>query len=266
MKSLLELPNHGAAVDAASTMVRFTGSKVCLDQETVDEIRHQLLALADTPGAPELILDFANVDYVAGLALGTLITLHKRLAAADRRLTLCNLRPLVREVFAITRLDCLLNLKAEECKADTRPAHPPDRSPPGVLVGDDDEVTLDALGTGLRDMGLRVWMASHGQQAVELFRHNWQEITLVLLDALMRGLDGPDTLAAMCKISGSVRCCFTIGGFHVLTDSPLLRLGAIRVFRKPFSVAEVVQTLDQLARRSSQGGEVRWIEIPSRGE
>src|SRR5215470_2136946 len=100
MNPLLDFPPREANISTARTVIRFTGIRVCLNQETVENIRHQLLALADTPGAPELILDFDNVEYVASLALGTLVTLHKRLAAAGRRLTLCNLRPLVREVFA----------------------------------------------------------------------------------------------------------------------------------------------------------------------
>ena len=266
MKSLLDVPQERAEVTAARTVVRFTGSGVCLDQDTVESIRHQLLALADSPGAPELILDFDNVEYVASLALGTLIILHKRLAAAGRRLTLCNLRPLVREVFTTTSLDRLLNVRASRWLADAAPSRSADRSPPGVLVVDDDDQALRALGTALRDQGFRVWLASHGHQAVELFRQNRTEIALVVLDALMRGMDGLDTLAAMRRISDSVRCCFTVGGPHAPADSVLLRQGAVRVFRKPFDAAEVADTLDQLARRSSQRGEVRWIEIPNRGE
>jgi len=266
MRALHEFPRDGTNTAAAQTVVRFTGSRVCLDQETVEDIRHQLLALAETPGAPEVVLDFDNVEYVASLALGTLVTLHKRLAAAGQRLSLCNLRPLVREVFATTRLDRFLNLQVNGWTGDAETTHRPDESPPGVLVVDDDDQALQDLGAALRDKGFRVWLASHGYQAVEVFRQNWREIVLVLLAALMRGMDGPDTLAAMRRVSRSVRCCLTIGRSDRYTRSLLLRLGAIRVFRKPFAVSEVTQTLDQLARRCSRRGEVRWIEVPNRGE
>src|SRR5262249_51744404 len=220
----------------------------------------------DTPGAPELILDFDNIEYVVSLALETLVTLHKRLAAAGRRLTLCNLRPLVREVFATTRLDRLLNLQASGRTCEAAATRDQDDSPLGVLVVDDDDQALQDLGAALRDRGFRVWLATHGYQAVELFRRNWRDIALVLLDALMRGMDGADTLAAMRRVSSSVRFCLTIGRSDPYTKSLLFRLGAIHVFRKPFALAEVTATLDQLAPRAARRGEVRWIEIPNPGE
>src|SRR5262249_43813777 len=98
------------------------------------------------------------------------------------------------------------------------------------------------------------------------FRRNQRDIVLVLLDAMMPGMDGPDTLAAIRRISPAVRCCFMIGRSDASSDSLLLRLGAVRVFRKPFAVVEVQETLIQLASRSSKRGKVRWIEIPKRGE
>jgi len=266
MNAQLDHPRAISEPARSRIIVRFAGSGICLDQETIESVRHQLLDLAETPGASELVLDFDNVYYISSSTLGTLITLHKRLATAGRVLTLCNLRPLIREVFATTCLDKLLNVKpdgwkfdgpSEDCLAD---------SVLGVLVVDNDDEALHALGATFRTRGIPVWLATHGPQAVELFRRHQREIALVVLAALMRGMDGPETLAAMLRISAAVRCCFTLGRGSSSTESLLLRLGAIRVFRKPFSGSEVEETLVQLARRSSQRGEVRWIEIPKSGE
>jgi anti-anti-sigma factor len=265
MNSLLR--NPCALVEAAGTrgVVCFAGPKVCLDEATVECVQHQLLDLAETPGPSELILDFDNVQFISSLALGTLITMHKRLAAAGRLLTLCNLRPAVREVLAITCLDKFLNVRPVGWNVEAALVDTHDDSPVGVLVVDDDDEALHALGSALRAKCSRVWLASRGLQAVELFRRNQREIALVLLDAVMPGMDGPDTLAALRRISPAVRCCFTIGRSDASTDSLLIRLGAIRVFRKPFAIADVEETLAQLASRTSQRGEVRWIEIPIRG-
>jgi DNA-binding NtrC family response regulator len=192
--------------------------------------------------------------------------MHKRLTAAGRLLTLCNLCPFVREVIATACLDRLLNVQPEEWQLD--PA-PPDFSvhvPPGLLVVDSDGEALQALGVALRAKGFRVWLASRGVQAVQVFCRNRQDIGLVLLDALMPRLDGPDTLAAMRRISSAVRCCFTISRSNASTESLLLRFGAVRVLRKPIAVAEVEEMLGQPASRSSQRGEVRWIEIPRQGD
>jgi anti-anti-sigma factor len=237
-----------------------------LHQEAIESVRHQLLELAETSGAPELILDFDNVHYISSPTMGTLIAMHKRLAAASGLLTLCNLHPVVGEVFAVTCLDRLLNVKPAGWKVDAPPRDCLDKSSLGVLVVDNDDKVLHYLGAVLRASGFPVRLATHGPQAVELFRRHHEAIALVVLAALMRGMDGPETLAAMLRISAAVRCCFTIGRADSSTESLLLRLGAIHVFRKPFSGSEVAETLVQLARRSSQLGEVRWIEIPTRGE
>jgi anti-anti-sigma factor len=232
----------------------------------IESARHQLLELTETSGASELILDFDNVYCISCSTMGTLITMHKRLSASGGLLTLCNLGPLVREVFATTCLDRLLNVKPAGWKFHAPPDDSLGDSSLGVLVVDNDDKILHDLNAILRANGFPVWLATHGPQAVELFRRHHGEISLAVLAALMSGMDGPDTLAAMLRISGAARCCFTIGRADSSTESLLLRLGAIRVFRKPFSGSAVEETLVQLARRSSQRGEVRWIEIPRRGE
>ena len=93
------------------TVVHFSGQTTSLDEEMLDCIHDQLLALADEPSASDVFLDLGNVDYLTSTALGTLVTLHKKLLAAGRRLILGNLRPQVHEVFALTRLDIFLDIR-----------------------------------------------------------------------------------------------------------------------------------------------------------
>jgi anti-sigma B factor antagonist len=92
------------------TVVHFTGRKVSLDEALVHSIRDQLFALPEEPSQSEIVLEFGNVEYISSLALGTLVNLHKQLAARGRRMTIRNARPTVRDVFAVTRLDTILNL------------------------------------------------------------------------------------------------------------------------------------------------------------
>src|SRR5262249_14691480 len=96
------------------TVVHFAGSRVTLDAETLSCIRDELLALADEPSKSQLLLDFCNVEAVSGRALGTLVSLHKKLIARGRHMTIRHLTPHVHEVFAIPRLDRLLCLRPAE--------------------------------------------------------------------------------------------------------------------------------------------------------
>jgi anti-anti-sigma factor len=57
-----------------------------------------------------LLLDSANVESLGSVEIGSLITLHKKMAASGGRLTLFNLKAEVNEVFTITKLHTLLGI------------------------------------------------------------------------------------------------------------------------------------------------------------
>src|SRR5262249_6999982 len=97
--------------ERGATVVHFTGRTVSLDEETIQRIYDQLLGLADEPTESNLFLDFQSVGYLTSTALDALVSLHKRLLSKGRRLTVGNLDPQVYEVFAVTRLDELLDLR-----------------------------------------------------------------------------------------------------------------------------------------------------------
>ena len=121
---------------------------------------------------------------------------------------------------------------------------------PGVLVVDDEAAVLCVLAAKLRNEGMKVWLAGHGHQALELFQRHREEIAVVLLDVQMPGMDGPRTWAALQQVCPTVRCCFMTGNPLPYTEEELLQRGAVRVFRKPFAFTEVMATLHQLANRS----------------
>jgi anti-anti-sigma factor len=242
------------------TVVRFTGPQVSLDEHTLHGIRDELLALADEPGESELVLDFGNVEYVSGMALGTLVSLHKNLIARGRHMTIRDLTPHVHEVFVVTRLDELLDLRPAE-KAKQTSEGCPAGSPTSVLVVDDETGVLCVLAARLRHEGFQVRLAAHGHQAIELYRRHREEIAVVLLDVLMPGIDGPHTLTALQKLCPTVCCCFMTGNPAPYTEEALLQMGAVRVFQKPFAFAEVIDTLNQLAKRSPRRRRDRWIVL-----
>ena len=73
-------------------------------------IATELAALPDDIGQTHLLLDFGKVTMINSLELGTLVSLHKKLRASGRRLTLFNLDSKIYEVFEVTRLNTLLQV------------------------------------------------------------------------------------------------------------------------------------------------------------
>ncbi len=120
--------------------------------------------------------------------------------------------------------------------------------PHGVLVADDDAEVRDAVDDGLRWKGFTAWLAAHGREALDVFRHQRDSIDAVLLDVCMPGLDGPQTLAALQELTPQIRCCFMSGYLGSYTEQGLRHLGADAVFMKPFRLSQVAQVLRTVAR------------------
>jgi anti-sigma B factor antagonist len=86
------------------TFVRFAGSDVSFDAEDASAIEQQLMDLLEGAGRTHLVLDLSNVSYLTSSTLSVLLRLQKRLQAVGGLLALTNVRPLVYEVFSVTRL------------------------------------------------------------------------------------------------------------------------------------------------------------------
>jgi anti-sigma B factor antagonist len=62
-------------------------------------------------------LNFSSVDFLSSAALGKLITLEKRVRANNGVLKFSNIRPEIYEVFTITKLNRLFDIKDDEADA-----------------------------------------------------------------------------------------------------------------------------------------------------
>jgi len=92
------------------TIARFVDKKI-LDEGNIQIIGNQLFGLVEDDGRKKIVLDFSNVEYLSSAALGKLITMDKKVKAAKGKLRLCCVRPDIYEVFAITKLNKLFDMK-----------------------------------------------------------------------------------------------------------------------------------------------------------
>ena len=98
------------------TVAKFTDKKI-LDEANIQVIGNNLFALVDEDGRRKIVLDFTLVEYLSSAALGKLITLDKKVKQAKAKLRLCGIRPEIYEVFAITRLDKIFDIKPTQAEA-----------------------------------------------------------------------------------------------------------------------------------------------------
>ncbi len=111
-----------------------------------------------------------------------------------------------------------------------------------VLVVDDDELTLSAFRSYLPRKGIQVHTATSRAAALALARAHHPQVAFV---DLQLGFDnGLDLLGELTRELPNMRAILMTGYGSVRSAVAAMRLGAVDVLTKPFTVAEVVKQLD----------------------
>ncbi len=98
------------------TVVRFRDHKI-VEDVNIQQLGQELFQLVEAESRDRLLLNFSSVDFLSSAALGKLITLDKKTKAHGGILKLSNIRPEIYEVFAITKLDRLFDIRDDEADA-----------------------------------------------------------------------------------------------------------------------------------------------------
>src|SRR5438552_18159526 len=112
------IPPLSVVQEKAVRIVEFTNNKI-LDEANIAEIGSTLSTLIDENENPKILLDFANVDHLSSAALGMLINVNNRIRQRNGQLRLANIKPQIREVFTITKLDKLFRIYPARADAIT---------------------------------------------------------------------------------------------------------------------------------------------------
>jgi anti-sigma B factor antagonist len=100
------------------TVVRFRDHKI-VEDINIQQLGQEMFQLVEVDNRDKLLLNFSAVDFLSSAALGKLITLDKKMKAHGGALKLSNIRPEIYEVFAITKLNRLFDIKDDEADALT---------------------------------------------------------------------------------------------------------------------------------------------------
>lgn len=109
---MAEESSHVSVIDVNDVKrIEFSDRKI-LDELVINEIMTELVAVVDSVDRIKMLLDFEKVDHLSSAALGMLITLNKRVGEANGQLRLAKISPQIFEVFKITRLDKLFDIRS----------------------------------------------------------------------------------------------------------------------------------------------------------
>ena len=98
------------------TVVTFADSKI-IDEAEIQELGQELYSIVERDGRKKIVLNFSKVEFLSSAALGKLIGFDKRVKQHGAELILTNIRPEIYEVFAITKLTRLFEIKDDEADA-----------------------------------------------------------------------------------------------------------------------------------------------------
>ena len=82
-----------------------------LDEHNVNELADELMRLVTQHYMVKMVIDMSNVQYLSSVVLRHLIALYKAIKKEKGDLKLCHVHPDVREVFKITQLDKMIEIK-----------------------------------------------------------------------------------------------------------------------------------------------------------
>ena len=108
----------------------------------------------------------------------------------------------------------------------------PAPSPRGILVVDDDDIVRSLLGTFFRQNGFIVWLASDGEEAVEIYEDYHDEIAFVVMEVDMPGMDGLQTLLKLKELEPDIVCYFIRGEWDSETAVKVMEMGAVSLVTK----------------------------------
>ncbi len=130
-----------------------------------------------------------------------------------------------------------------------------------ILIVDDEEVLRDVLEVVLRREGFDVLLASSGEEALNLL--DGEEVDLVILDIMLPGISGIDTLRAI-RIATPQLPVIIITAFSSIDGAiEAMKHGAFHYIPKPFKNEEVILTVNKALeqRRLSRENERLKAEL-----
>ncbi|MFP4672804.1 MAG: PAS domain S-box protein [Desulfohalobiaceae bacterium] len=118
-----------------------------------------------------------------------------------------------------------------------------------VLVVDDEPTIRDLTQEMLENMGYTVLCAASGEEALQIFQDQHQDIDVVLLDIGMPGMGGYNCMLKMLGIDPGARVLIASGYAGKLNVEQAMQAGAVGFMSKPFQMRDLGEKLVELLGR-----------------
>ncbi|MCX8117549.1 MAG: PAS domain S-box protein [Desulfobacterota bacterium] len=139
-----------------------------------------------------------------------------------------------------TRFDLYFPVHREALPPETVESVPEEipRGHETILIAEDEKEIRELLKVLLEGLGYRVYMAKDGEEAVSVFRAYREEIDLVILDAVMPKMNGPQVYEEIAS-SSDLPCLFLSGYSEEIVERYFDQSLNIPILHKPVSLREL---------------------------
>lgn len=125
---------------------------------------------------------------------------------------------------------------------------------PKILLVDDDHLVLETVEAMLRDQKYSCITAASGSEAIKKFKKHLRTIELVIVDAVMPGMDGASLLRELLKIQPHIKVIGFSGALPDQTHS-LTKAGAAEILHKPIGPNELENAVRRALKREKPASE-----------
>ena len=115
-----------------------------------------------------------------------------------------------------------------------------------ILLVDDEEMILRMTSASLESAGYRILTAADGTAAISVFSQHRHEIAAVLMDMMMPGVSGLETLDQMLRIAPETKVIACSGLRTNQRETEVLARGAVAFLPKPYTDQQLLQLLSQI--------------------
>jgi DNA-binding NtrC family response regulator len=119
-----------------------------------------------------------------------------------------------------------------------------------VLLVDDEEQFVETLALRLEARDYAVATAFNGDQALNQVKA--KDVDVVVLDVLMPGLSGTDTLREIKKLRPLTEVIMLTGNATVETAIEGMKLGAFDYLMKPTEIEDLVEKINKAYKRKAE--------------
>jgi len=122
-----------------------------------------------------------------------------------------------------------------------------------ILLVDDETMILEVGQAMLQQLGYQVLTAQGGQAAVAVMEHQAATVDLVILDLIMPGMDGGQTLAALRSLNRNVPVVLSSGYALDKQMEQVVEQGCSGFLQKPFSMSELSRLIRHILDSARTG-------------